>query len=117
MNSAPKESPLFARLYDFTVWLVQKAERFPKAQRFILASHLIDKTFALHAKLIEARKVPPAQRATLLLEADVLLEEVRFALRLALEIKCLDMGAYEHGARLLSEVGRLLGAWIKQPSG
>jgi len=31
--------------------------------------------------------------------------------RLAHELKCVSTAQYEHGARLLNEVGRLLGGW------
>jgi hypothetical protein len=35
-------------------------------------------------------------------------------LRLAHDLKLLSHGQYRHGSERLAEVGRLLGAWIKQ---
>lgn len=105
------ETPLFAKFHDLLAWLAPCVEKFPKAQRFLLASRLLDTGFACHAQLIRARKVTDAARAQALLQADVELETLRLQWRLAHELKCISTGQYEHGARLMDEVGRLLGAW------
>jgi len=107
------ETPLFAKFYDMLAWLVPCVEKFPKAQRFILASRLIDTAFACHAELIQARKVTGPERAPALVRADIALETLRLQWRLAHELKCVSTGQYEHGAKLMNEVGRLLGAWRK----
>ena len=46
-----------------------------------------------------------------------LLAKLRFQLRLCHDLKLLSTGQYEHGARMLAEMGRLLGAWLKQQGG
>ena len=48
-----------------------------------------------------------------LLRANLGLEKLRFFIRLAVELKMLDHRRYEHGARLLDEIGRLVGGWAK----
>jgi hypothetical protein len=108
------QTPLFARYADLMTWLVQRTEKFPRSQRFILASRLLDTAFACHAELIRARKVRGAARAQALLEADILLEALRLQLRLAHELHCISLRQYEHGAGLINEVGRMLGSWRKE---
>ena len=76
-SSAPNESPLFTRLTDLALWLTQRVEKFPRAQRFILGSRLLDNVFACHAQLIRARKVTGVARGEALLQADVYLETLR----------------------------------------
>lgn len=105
------ETPLFAKFYDLLAWLTACVEKFPKAQRFVLASRLLDTAFACYGTLIRARKVTGAARAQALLLADVELDMLRLQWRLAHERKCVSSGQYEHGARLMNEVGRLLGGW------
>jgi hypothetical protein len=41
------------------------------------------------------------------------LEKQRFLLRLAADLRLLDLRRYEHAARCLDETGRLIGGWIK----
>ena len=45
--------------------------------------------------------------------ADVALAQLRVYLRLRRDMELLSMSQYEHAARLVDEVGRLLGAWRK----
>jgi hypothetical protein len=105
------ETPLVAKYHDLLAWLAPALEKLPKAQRFLLASRLLDTAFACHAELIRARKMTDIARAQALLEADIHLETLRLQWRLAHELKCISTGQYEHGARLMDEIGRLLGAW------
>ena len=48
-----------------------------------------------------------------LLHADVALAQLRMHWRLAHGWTLVSDGQFEHGARLMDEVGRLLGAWLK----
>lgn len=114
MTTQPlNEAPVFARLYDFTTWLIPCVEKFPRAQRFLLGSRLLDSAFLCHSQLIRARKVTGPARAETLLQADVTLDTLRLQLRLAHELRCLNTKQYEQGANLLNQVGKLLGAWRK----
>ena len=111
MPDRRRESPLFVKFYDLMAWLTHCVEKFTRPQRFILAVRLLDTAFACHAELIRARKVEGQARAVALLQADVELETLRLQWRLAHELGCINTRQYEHGAKLMGEVGRLLGAW------
>ena len=106
------DSPIFAKTYDFLVWLIPQTLKFPKSQRFVLAQRLHDSALTFHELLIRARKVRPNR--AVLVEADVELEKVRLHLRLAHELKLLSAGQYEHASRAVVEIGRLLGCWLKR---
>jgi hypothetical protein len=106
------DSPIFAKTYDFLVWLIPQTLKFPKSQRFVLAQRLHDAALNFHELLIRARKVRPNREV--LVQADVELEKVRLHLRLAHELRLLSAGQYEHGSRAVVEIGRLLGGWLKR---
>lgn len=112
MSAQPQaETPLFARFYDWLLWVTPCLEKFPKAQRFLLASRLLDTSYACYGELVRARKVTGGERRQALLQADIQLDTLRLQWRLAHDLKCVSTAQYEHGARLLNEVGRLLGGW------
>ena len=111
MPHRAQESPLFVKFYDLMTWLTPCVEKFTRPQRFILATRLLDTAFACHAELIRARKVEGRERAAALLQADIELETLRLQWRLSHELQCINTRQYEHGAKLMDEVGRLLGAW------
>ena len=106
------DSPIFVKTYDFLAWLIPQTLKFPKSQRFVLAQRLHDSALNFHELLIRARKVRPNRGV--LVEADIELEKVRLHLRLAHELSLLSTGQYEHAARAIVEIGRLLGGWLKR---
>jgi hypothetical protein len=106
-----KESPLFAKSYDFVRWLIPQTVKFPRQQRFVVAERL--QSAALDFMECLYRAAEPARRGEALGEADVKLRQVRFYLRLSHDLQLLDTRRYEHAGLLVEELGRLLGAWMK----
>jgi hypothetical protein len=49
----------------------------------------------------------------LLNEANLKLEILRFQIRLAKDLKCLQVKSYAFAAKQLDEIGRLVGGWLK----
>ncbi len=86
-------------------------DRFPKSHRFRMARRLEDPAFAFQEQIQAALRPKGADR---LAAADVQLALLKRRLRMAHEMKLIDLRHYEHGARLTAELGRLLGAWTKR---
>jgi hypothetical protein len=107
------ESPIFSRLYDFLLWLLPQAIKFPRAYRFTLAERLQRRALDLQETLIAAGLRRGPERATRLQEADTQLAQLRQSLRLCKDLDLLTLRQYEHAAGLLNEIGRLLGGWRK----
>lgn len=114
---AARESPLFAKTYDLLRWLTVRATTFPKAHRFRLAKRIEDAAFRFHELLLQAAWEKRAgSRLRLLIEADVELDKLRFYLRLSAEedIHLMTVAQWGHVSRMVVEVGRLLGGWMKK---
>lgn len=107
-------SPLFVRTYELLLWLIPQAQKFPRAYRFSLAERIQRLTLDFQDSLVAAGKGKGGERRLWLNKADVQLEQLRVWLRLSQDMHLLTLRQYEHAARLVSEVGRLLGAWLKQ---
>jgi len=106
-----KESPLFAKSYDFIRWLIPQTVKFPREQRFVLA-HRLQATAMDFMECLYHATDKPSQTAALA-QADVKLKQLRFYLRISHDLELLDIRRYEHASRLLEEIGRLLGGWKK----
>jgi len=106
-----KQSPIFSKTYDFVAWLIPLTVKFPRQQRFVLAAALQREGLRFQELLIEAahQRVP---RETLT-SADDELDKIRTHMRLCLDLRLINPGQYEHAARLLVEMGKLLGGWQK----
>jgi hypothetical protein len=107
-----QESPVFAKSYDLLKWLLTATAKFPKQQRFVLARQIEDAAFALQRALHQARRDHAA-----LAEADLALALLRAHLRLAFDLRFVSVNQYEHAARLVDELGRLVGGWMRRVAG
>lgn len=75
-----------------------------------MAQRLQQKSLDFYDHLVAAgRRVEIAEN---LQQADVLLEQIRLNIRLCRDLKLIGPRQYEHAARLLAEIGRLLGGWL-----
>ncbi|MBI3536642.1 MAG: diversity-generating retroelement protein Avd [Chloroflexi bacterium] len=108
------ESPIFVKMYDLLVWLLPRTLKFPREYRFTLVTRLQDSAFNLQRALVRAAKSIEAEKISALQDADVELTQLRLNLRLSHDLNLLDLRGYEHIARLVDEVGRLLGGWQKK---
>lgn len=109
-----KESPLFVKTYDLLLWLIPCVQKFPRSHRFGLAERIQRLALDFQDTLIAAGKSVGADRRTLLINADVQLSQLRVWLRMTRDLKVLSLNRYEYASRMVSEIGRLLGAWLNK---
>ncbi len=109
--AAPTATPIFGKTYDLMKWLIPLTLKFPRQQRFVIAAAIQQALQLLQRQLLEAQR--SARPAVRLIHVDVTLAQLRTQLRLAHDWELISAGQFEHGARLMDEIGRLLGAWIK----
>jgi hypothetical protein len=110
-----EQSPIFARTYDLVKWLIPVTVKFPRHQRFVLATSMQQAALGLHDRLIEAVRL--LNGADTLRAADVELDKLRFYLRLSHDLGYTSLGQQRHAGQMLAEIGRLLGSWQKRPVG
>jgi cytosine/adenosine deaminase-related metal-dependent hydrolase len=107
-----KESPIFTRTYDLLRWLIPLTVKFPRTHRFVLAARVQETALRFQERLIEAGRT--SQPVRILAEADTDLAKLRLYMRLCRDLQLIAFNQYEHGQRLVDEVGRLMGGWRKK---
>ncbi len=108
------EMVIFTRTYDLLKWLLPKSESFPKLYRSTVTHRLMSAALDFQEALFDAHSSDGKIRLRHLRQADSHLNKARLYLRLAHEWGWLSLGQYQHVSRLVAEIGRLLGGWIKQ---
>jgi hypothetical protein len=111
----PKKSDapvLLVRWYDYTRWLLERVDSFPKNQRFIFGTRLADAVLGIMELLVEASY--SRTKLELLRRANVMIEQLRWMIRLAKDRAVQTPRQYEYSAEQLTECGRMLGGWMKQ---
>ena len=109
-----KESPIFTRTYDLLRWLIPLTVRFPRSHRFVLATRVQDTALRFQERIIEAGR--DRQPAPILIQADADLAKLRLYLRLCQDLELIKFKQYEQSQRMVNEIGRLIGGWIKSVS-
>ncbi len=112
-----EEMVIFTRTFDLLIWLLPKSERFPKIYRSTVTQRLMGAALDFQEALFEAQVYGDKIRLRHLRQADAHLNKVRLYLRLVHRWGWLSTGQYAHASRMVAEIGRLLGGWIKQTSG
>jgi len=110
-DNARRTGPALEAHQQFLFWLVPTVEKFPRAQKFVLGDRIQATALDVLEALIEATYT--RDRRQHLARANLGLEKLRHFFRIAVELKHLDPRRYEHAARTLDEIGRLVGAWAK----
>jgi len=87
--------------------------QFPKAERYALAADIKNSMYTFYRLIITANK--KYYKKTTLQDADVELEVLRGFLRLAVNknLRYLPINKYENWSIMISEIGKMLGGWIK----
>ena len=97
--------------HDVLLWLIPHIDKFPRSRRFTLGERLETGLLDVLELLVDAaysrNKETPLKRANLRLEM------VRHLWRLAHELKVMTTRQYEHGAKLLDDLGRQIGGWLR----
>ncbi len=109
------QSPIFSKTYDFILWMLNHTEKFPKSERFRMARRLEDAGFDFYELLIEATRTHKRQQQ-LLWQADLALDKLRLYWRLSYARDLITLHQYQYIAEQLTEIGKLLGGWIKSLS-
>lgn len=113
MRTTPDEMPLFTKTQDFLVWLTPLTNHFPRLHRHTITRRLLEAALDFQERILEANSVRGQARLDCLTQADAALSKVRLYLRLVQRWQWINLGQYQHAARAVAELGRLLGGWRK----
>jgi len=110
----PKEQvelTVITKAYDLILWSCNHTGKFPRNHRFVLGERIERNLYDLLELLIRAKY--SRQRHPLLEQANLVLEILRFQMRLAKDLQCLKVDSYGFAAKAIDEIGKLVGGWLK----
>lgn len=109
---SPDPPIVLIKWYDFTKWLLDRVDSFPKNQRFMFGQRVTDHAVDILELLVEATY--SSRKAHLLADANRKIETLRWLLRLASDKNLFSGKQYEFSCHGLTECGRMVGGWWKQ---
>lgn len=106
------DSPIFARCDELVLWVLRATVRYPRHYRAALGKATQEAALLLQRDLVAAARRRDQRSA--LQAADEALHELRLLLRQGQALSLITPSQHAHVARLVDEVGRLLGGWRKK---
>src|SRR4051812_35176434 len=94
---------VITKTYDLILWSCNHTGTFPRNHRFILGERIERNLYDLLEILIRAKY--SRQRQPLLEQANLMLEILRFQMRLAKDFQSLKVESYAFAAKALDEIG------------
>ena len=105
---------ILTQTFDLVTWLLPQCEHFPKSQRFVITQRMQDALLDFQEALYAANARSGLQRLDRLQAADAYLDTLRLYLRLARLWNWMGSGQHAHVSRMVAEIGKLLGGWLRQ---
>ena len=87
-RKSQEELIVITKTYDLILWSCNHTGKFPRNHRFVLGERIERNLYDLLEKLIQAKYT--RQRQSLLEHANLMLEILRFQMRLAKDLQCLQ---------------------------
>jgi four helix bundle protein len=107
------ELKILQKTYDMILYGNQCLQQFPRSERYSLAADIKHAMYSFLRLVITANK--RYHKKTTLQDMDIELDVLRTYLRLAADpnTKLLPLRKYEIWSKQLTEIGKMLGGWIK----
>lgn len=113
-----EEFKIKEKIYEMILYGSPALMQFPKSEKYVLASKIRETMYRMFELAVTIEK--KYYKKTTLQELDVELDVLRHLVRMAADKRlypnqtpCLPMKKYEHWARLLDEIGRMIGGYKK----
>jgi hypothetical protein len=106
-----KEIDALTKTYDLLLWVIPQLEKFPRSQKFLLGDRIEVLMLDILDGLIEAAYT--RSKESLLRQANLRLEKLRYLFRLSHDLKYLSTRKYEFVSKAMNEIGVSIGGWLK----
>ena len=103
---------LYQKIYDLILYSFPIINRFPKSQKFVLGQQIENIMINMLAGTIHANNA--SQKLDYLKNIDVDLQLCKTLIRLTKDLKIIDFRRYMIFSKKLTEIGKILGGWIRR---
>jgi four helix bundle protein len=99
---------------DMSKYVYILLRNFPRSEKYCLAADIRHSLWNAGTALERASVIPArSEKLRLLQQADTDLSELKFLIRMGMELEFVPFERYKNFAVMVTEVGRMLGGWLK----
>jgi len=105
---------VYQKWEDMAAYLYVALRSYPKAERFTLAAETARAAFEVGTAITRANAIGSAAGKKRWIEhADVELARLKVLVRMGVRLEFLAMKKYEHLSVMLTEIGKMVGGWLR----
>lgn len=116
MASNKTDITVLPLLYDLIVWFCGKISAYPKKFKYSIGERITNTLLDILERLIEAR-YSSKKKSHFLRQANILLEKLRYLVRISKDLQCITIAEYEYAATKMHEIGSMVGGWEQYSKG
>lgn len=105
--------PIIKKLFDLYKVFYQYLSLFPKKDKHMIGTKCEAYLLETLELVIMASSVPREEKLANIQQANVKFDALKLFIRMAHELKILDLKKYVHLQEMIQEIGRMLGGWKK----
>ena len=110
-------SKMEIRMDDMIVYGYAALRQFPKSEKYVLGTRIADQMWEIAALIASACDAQfGSDKIKVMKQADNELRKMRVMVRNSMKLGFLPFQKYENWAKLSDEIGRMIGAWMRQIS-
>jgi hypothetical protein len=110
-NKAITPVVVIEKHYKLILWMLPKIADFPRDQRFLLANRIEEILLDILEMLIEAKY--SRHKREILIKINLKLDVLRFMMRIAKDMKYVNICGYDFFCQSAIEIGKMVGGWLK----
>lgn len=95
------------------LWFSPKISKYPKKYKYTIGDRITDTQLSILERIIEAKYSPSNKKKYFLRQSNLLIEKLRFMVRLSKDLQCITLKEYEYSSKILNEIGKMIGGWEK----
>jgi len=108
-----QQASILTATYELLKFMISIIKNFPRDQKFLIADRMQNMSSDILEIFIEAYYSQAKDKKAKLMQANILLEKLRYYVRLCYELGYYNSIKYGTIMEKLQEIGRMNGGWIK----
>ena len=108
-----QQNTILVQTYELLKYLIGVLKHFPREQKFLIGDRVQGLVSDILELFIEAFYSPGKAKKAKLVQANILLEKLRYYIRLAYELGYYNSKRYGQIMEKIQHIGRMNGGWIK----
>jgi len=110
-----EDYPIFDQSYQLSLEIFKETMKFPKSQRYVISQRLQESAIQFIEEITLGFNSP--EKLSALNRASDQLERLRILSRITFELNFWSFRVYGRLNKMINEIGKMLGGWIKKEKG